>query len=1006
MSEPTLDLHALTARYFDGELSASEEEQALEHLAQCAQCQAELGDLVGLEVALQRKPEATLGAAPWRSSPAAPEPSPRLPATAPETSTLAAPSSADEVSRARERRTGVRRFLPAAAVGALAAAAAIVFWLRAAPSVEPAAPQLALAPSRGVEARFSSPLFAAHRPYEVVRGGAGREPLSLTTLVELERRDDRMALVAAQALRGEVDTAHEVLQAAPVTAGRESDRAALELMAGRPEQALDAADRALRLDPRSPSALWNRALSLRELGLPLVAAGVFDELGRRGEAGWSQEASAKAAALRAAMAERAPRAAAFTAAARAMVEHSGPPLSAADVEAKPGLARLYFYDALRGAATVEEARSLAPLAAALDAAVGNQLAQSVLAKVSGADFVIRGPLALAYRELAQGRAAGTAPALWARLAKAKTYVEDQRLGVALLWQGGVPFSVMEQLIAATGDPWFSLHLPREAAKISLAEGAPDRAELQLRTALAECDERLWAFRCARLAYELAALYTTQTRYQEAESQTVAAIRLFRQAGATELEDSLLSPLAEGLRARGRFSLSAATFQEVIARLTTSDCYATRYARSGLALLEIYLDASLRSQVPPDAEECQQPPTAVELGAMVDLARMTGRPEDRGRAERWIAASRGAGDPLLGLIAEVAEARLSFDGQPEGAQQLAGFLPKLAGDDETRRAFRAWIYQTLVEGAARRGDWREAMALVARDLGAEAPSSCALAVSLDDQHSAAVALDAKGAYHGARKSVAAPSAWRETAPVPEELHRSLAGCSRIAVLARAPLHGRADLMPPQLPWAFLGARAVAPPASAVRRELFVGDALPPPALTLPALAPMPSHPPVAPEQGAVSELRGVAATPAAVLAALAAATYAELHVHGQVDLGVADASFLALSPGADQRWALTAAEVRTAKLSAAPVIVLAACRAAAVAPFEHKRWSLPDAFLEAGARAVIAPTVEVPDSEAAAFFAELRGRLAAGEEPAVALAALRRAYLAGGAAWAGSIILFN
>jgi len=154
------------------------------------------------------------------------------------------------------------------------------------------------------------------------------------------------------------------------------------------------------------------------------------------------------------------------------------------------------------------------------------------------------------------------------------------------------------------------------------------------------------------------------------------------------------------------------------------------------------------------------------------------------------------------------------------------------------------------------------------------------------------------------------------------------------------------------------------------------------------------------------IRGAAATPDGVLAALARATYAELHVHGQVDLGVADASFLALSPGADDRWALTAAEVRTARLTAAPVIVLAACRAAEGAPFQHLRWSLPDAFLAAGARAVIAPTVDIPDDEAAEFFDALRTRLAAGDEPATALAALRRAYLAQGQPWAAGVILFD
>jgi hypothetical protein len=114
--------------------------------------------------------------------------------------------------------------------------------------------------------------------------------------------------------------------------------------------------------------------------------------------------------------------------------------------------------------------------------------------------------------------------------------------------------------------------------------------------------------------------------------------------------------------------------------------------------------------------------------------------------------------------------------------------------------------------------------------------------------------------------------------------------------------------------------------------------------------------------------------------MATAAYVELHVHGLVDLGRAEASFLALSPEPDGRFALTAADLRRARLAAAPVVVLAACRAAAATPLVNRRWSLPDAFLAAGARTVIAAAVPIPDDQAAAFFASLRARLAAGATP--------------------------
>jgi hypothetical protein len=325
---------------------------------------------------------------------------------------------------------------------------------------------------------------------------------------------------------------------------------------------------------------------------------------------------------------------------------------------------------------------------------------------------------------------------------------------------------------------------------------------------------------------------------------------------------------------------------------------------------------------------------------------------------------------------------------------------LRDEGEETRAFRAWVMQSLVDHAARGGRWKDVIALLSEELGAPAPQACVLGVSLDDTRVTVAALGAAGAATGAWRRAPSPQAVYERALIEPTLVEALAGCAHIAVIARPPLHGRTDLLPPTSAWSFVGQRRRAPaPWAPTNRELYVGDAVPPAALALPALAPL-----RAPARGQV--LRGAEATPARVLEALAGVDYAELHVHGQVDLSVADASFLALSPGSEKRWALTAAEVRKARLSGAPIVVLAACHAATTAPYEHRRWSLPDAFLEAGARAVIAPTVEIPDDQAAAFFAELRGKLAAGAVPAVALAELRSAFLARGAAWAAKVALFE
>jgi len=148
--------------------------------------------------------------------------------------------------------------------------------------------------------------------------------------------------------------------------------------------------------------------------------------------------------------------------------------------------------------------------------------------------------------------------------------------------------------------------------------------------------------------------------------------------------------------------------------------------------------------------------------------------------------------------------------------------------------------------------------------------------------------------------------------------------------------------------------------------------------------------------------GADATPARVLAALGDATYVEIHAHGIVAAADTDAAYLALSPDAAGVFALRASAIRGAHLTGAPIVVLAACRAAQVAPLQRQRWSLPDAFLAAGARAVIAADAAIPDAQAQVVFDELHHRIAAGAPVAQALAAVRTAH----AGWASHLMLFQ
>jgi len=288
-----------TALYFDGELSGDEEAAALSHLAMCASCQAELGDFIGLEVAMSR-------------------------------------SAGRPAAHARSPRRW-RWSLAGAAALAVAAAAALVVLGRTDP---PGAPRIALAETRTIEARFTARELDRHRPYRVARGAAERELIALETMAALERAGDRAALAAAHLLAGETDRARTAAEAEAPGAGRSSDLAAVALAAGDAETALRHADAAVAADPKLMAARWNRALALRALDLPLAAAVELDRVAAQNEPGWSDEARTRAATIRGPIAARLD-----DAAARAALELEDAALSskaaAEESRGRPELAAAY-----------------------------------------------------------------------------------------------------------------------------------------------------------------------------------------------------------------------------------------------------------------------------------------------------------------------------------------------------------------------------------------------------------------------------------------------------------------------------------------------------------------------------------------------------------------------------------------------------------------------------------------------------------------------------------------
>jgi hypothetical protein len=227
-------------------------------------------------------------------------------------------------------------------------------------------------------------------------------------------------------------------------------------------------------------------------------------------------------------------------------------------------------------------------------------------------------------------------------------------------------------------------------------------------------------------------------------------------------------------------------------------------------------------------------------------------------------------------------------------------------------------------------------------------------------------------------------------------QDLRTCDDVDVIARPPYDGLSRILPDDIAWRYVAGRT-RPVGTIGKTSLVVADVQPPASVGLPKLGSW--------SRGDGTVLAGPAATPDAVLAAVGEARDATIHAHGLTNDG--DASYLALSQGADGRYSLTASEVARAKFPAAPLVILAACETARSAPQFAQRWSLPAAFVKAGARAVVASTTAIPDHDAAAFFDKLRARTGAGESIAKVLRDLRKQWLYDSRAeWVRDVVVFE
>jgi len=868
---------------------------------------------------------------------------------------------------------------------------------------------LAQADKRVLEARLSYGDARRWRPYEVSRSSDVRvaEPVSLKALATLEEQRDLHGLAVGHLLRGERGEAADFLKQAGDSADIDSDRAVVALSRGALEEALILLAGVLEKQPGHPQALWNRGLVLRELGLEMLAAEAFQQVAAKGEAGWSEEARERAQSL---LRNPEERARAYQDAAKAGAEMStrGTLVEPSAVRHHPGLMRVRFNDALRSAQTRERAEQLLPLARALDEHFGGDSCQRAVREVMARNFSRRGPLAQLYPKLLDRTLdLAQTDAYLARLRAAGE--EDLLLGALYLTGRHVQrLDEWSALARRTGEPWFTLFADTEVAREEFRSGKISQAQVRLTAALARCGQTSLRYRCARIEELLAEVYAAAHQPVPARDHALSALKQAQADNEVELETQCLQVLGEVARARNSFALTEAYLLET-AKRQPGYCPAQGFAREQLATLRLFQmkPAEARQELDAVTGCASSPFSLVGALAVAELARMDGRPEDVARLEALLGTLRAEGRLSSGqaLVARYAEGLALASRDPlrsrELLRQTISEAAALPGDTNAVKA-RAYSYAELELSAGKAGDFAGALDLFTEAAGAGPAGPCMLGAEVQLERSLVVARGADGKVVGTYEATPKVPASDFSGLVAGHLVEALRACPEVAVFARHPLHGRAELLPPELAWSFRVGREH-PVSNARPRRLVISDVDAPKELELPRLKGWST---AVPPLGTVA-LSGPAATPSRVLEELKDATFVEIHAHGLVNPGLSDAALVVLSPEPGGRYALTATDVRQAKLSGAPVVLLAACQAAQTAPYLHESWSLPTAFVEAGARAVIAARSDIPDSSAATFFAAVDARIASGESPAVAVRNERRAALAQDSShWSRAIVIFK
>ena len=540
-------------------------------------------------------------------------------------------------------------------------------------------------------------------------------------------------------------------------------------------------------------------------------------------------------------------------------------------------------------------------------------------------------------------------------------------------------------------------------------------------ALTRCASGGSVYRCFGIADALVELYRNLNQPVMALKHAEAAWALARGAGEWGFELVFLQGVAEVAHLGLKDHLARAFLDEAELRNQEApSCSLARTIpvwRAKIHLEDLQPDQARRAlDLSPACGG--QPGTLMEADVIAGLAHWGARAGDAQRLEQVVASVMRRARPALAVTAEQVAGRFWIEQhRDEGVKRLERAIANAASlpNDPTVQRNVAVAYSALVMDAGRRRDFGRAFSLIARETLASTPGNnddgvsrrCAVALAVDLDQALVAARTESGATIGLfEEHKGGPDPGRLLG---NEVRSALGGCPRVDVYAGPPLQG-AGLGLDGLPWAYrISGRAQSAVSSSLpHMRLLISPVNTPPDLSaeLPSLPRWTSHQRMGPLD---EELTGRAARPADVLRKMRQATEIDFISHGLVDLGAADASFLVLAadPRDDGRYRLTARDIRIRHLEEHPLVILASCHATAVSRSWRRPWSLPAAFLEAGAAAVVTCPSGLEHDEVERFIDNFRSRLLPGVDYASALEQTRKASLAtNGLSGVRDIVLFQ